>query len=513
MENLFSMWKVRELADKVTNVVMNYTEIEAKVREATNDEAWGPTGNLMQELAHATFTYEHFPEVMSMLWKRMLQDSKTHWRRSYKSLLLLNYLIKNGSERVVTSAREHIYDLRSLENFTFIDEQGKDQGVNIRHKVKELIEFIQDDDRLREERKKAKKNKDKYIGMSSDMISSRFGGSNGWDDFSTRNDFQGDVDSNNQYRDKSQDEDYELDREDSDNESNQNNHSKNLDERINSPNVDKKKVSLNISNMAKSPVKLQKQVKKVDLGAAANFGKVTMLQNNTNNKDLLNEDFNPRAGEENFGDFANAFGSNTEKESSPVLDDDFADFTSAFSNNTKTIIPSIPQDDLFILNNTNVAQSTSKSLSADLLDDFSSLALGNAFSSAPSNNGNNIDSTNGVTDNLLDEFISPLVMPEAQNILQPSSSNATQMPQTSLEHQRVPSTLPSTWSNSGSLNINLDNLMDNNSKQPPAPKLNQIPSNPTSPINQQRVMMTTLSDSQRQLNFSNANNQLFGVFK
>lgn len=24
---------------------MNYTEIEAKVRTATNDEAWGPTGN------------------------------------------------------------------------------------------------------------------------------------------------------------------------------------------------------------------------------------------------------------------------------------------------------------------------------------------------------------------------------------------------------------------------------------------------------------------------------------
>ena len=27
-----------------TNVVMNYTETEAKVREATNDDAWGPTG-------------------------------------------------------------------------------------------------------------------------------------------------------------------------------------------------------------------------------------------------------------------------------------------------------------------------------------------------------------------------------------------------------------------------------------------------------------------------------------
>lgn len=71
-----------------TNVVMNYTEIEAKVREATNDEAWGPTGQLMQELAHSTFTYEHFPEVMSMLWKRMLQDNKQHWRRTYKVFYL-----------------------------------------------------------------------------------------------------------------------------------------------------------------------------------------------------------------------------------------------------------------------------------------------------------------------------------------------------------------------------------------------------------------------------------------
>lgn len=70
--------------NRSTNVVMNYTEVEGKVREATNDEPWGPTGPLMQELAHATFTYEHFPEVMSMLWKRMLQDNKTNWRRTYK---------------------------------------------------------------------------------------------------------------------------------------------------------------------------------------------------------------------------------------------------------------------------------------------------------------------------------------------------------------------------------------------------------------------------------------------
>ena len=100
----------------------------------------------------------------------MLTENKTNWRRTYKSLLLLSYLVKNGSERVVTSAREHIYDLRSLENYSYVDDLGKDQGINVRHRVKALIDFIQDDDKLREERKKAKKTKDKFIGVASDQM-------------------------------------------------------------------------------------------------------------------------------------------------------------------------------------------------------------------------------------------------------------------------------------------------------------------------------------------------------
>ena len=119
---MISMWKMREMVDKATNLVMNYTETEAKVREATNDDPWGPSGAQMQEIASFTFAYEQFPEVMGMLWKRMLQDNRTNWRRTYKSLLLLDYLVKNGSERVVTNAREHVYDLRSMENYAFVDD-------------------------------------------------------------------------------------------------------------------------------------------------------------------------------------------------------------------------------------------------------------------------------------------------------------------------------------------------------------------------------------------------------
>ena len=47
-----------------------------------------------------------------------------------QSLLLLTYLVRNGSERVVTSTREHLHDLRILEQYTCYDEYGRDQGLN-----------------------------------------------------------------------------------------------------------------------------------------------------------------------------------------------------------------------------------------------------------------------------------------------------------------------------------------------------------------------------------------------
>ncbi|NWW29750.1 EPN4 protein, partial [Panurus biarmicus] len=151
-----------------TNVVMNYSEIESKVREATNDDPWGPSGQLMGEIAKATFMYEQFPELMNMLWTRMLKDNKKNWRRVYKVCKdqgLYCCLLLNSFPFFPL-----IFHPSSLSCITCTDENGKDQGINIRQKVKEMVEFAQDDDRLREERKKAKKNKDKYIGVSSDSV-------------------------------------------------------------------------------------------------------------------------------------------------------------------------------------------------------------------------------------------------------------------------------------------------------------------------------------------------------
>uniref|UniRef100_A0A1Y1JXR5 ENTH domain-containing protein n=1 Tax=Photinus pyralis TaxID=7054 RepID=A0A1Y1JXR5_PHOPY len=551
MENIFSMWKVREIADKVTNVVMNYTEIEAKVREATNDEAWGPTGQLMQELAHSTFTYEHFPEVMSMLWKRMLQDNKQHWRRTYKSLLLLNYLIRNGSERVVTSSREHIYDLRSLENYSFIDDIGKDQGINIRHKVRELIDFIQDDDKLREERKKAKKNKDKYIGMSSESMGGKF--SERWDDrswnrdYSTQNqEWDEKPQSVSNYRDRSYD-DYDVEREDSDTESNHNSNGttkyKDTDA-IGSPTASEKKVNLNINaNSNRTPTKTVKPLKKVDLGAAANFGRENK-NSASNTPNLLNDEFNPRAHEtkdaisSEFGNFEAAFSTDSTSKHSQ---DDFADFSSAFSDTqSKGLInsplqdvqqaPAFPlpaQSPLFaagpnLLDGVASATNNTQSSNSDLLSDlsgFNSLNIQQPAGIIPSNNNQSL-LMGSTSNNIMDVFGTGQVLQSSTaQVLQPMSSMPQNQETDNMSNYNSNKVaVGATWSNSGNLNIDLDNLLGNKKcKQGNAPSMNQMASNPTSPVNQPRAMNSQPYGRPINYNpspgFNQPNNQFFTAFK
>ncbi|KAH6608866.1 ENTH-domain-containing protein [Trichoderma cornu-damae] len=168
---------------KAQNAVMNYTEMEAKVREATNNEPWGASSTLMQEIANGTFNYQQLNEIMPMIYRRFTEKSAEEWRQIYKSLQLLEFLIKHGSERVIDDARGHITLLKMLRQFHFIDQNGKDQGVNVRNRAKELAELLGDVDRIRSERKKARVTKNKYTGVEGGMTlgggfsgGSRFGG-------------------------------------------------------------------------------------------------------------------------------------------------------------------------------------------------------------------------------------------------------------------------------------------------------------------------------------------------
>ncbi|XP_043936623.1 epsin-1 isoform X2 [Protopterus annectens] len=159
------------LRRQVKNIVHNYSEAEIKVREATSNDPWGPSSSLMSEIADLTYNVVAFSEIMGMIWRR-LNDHGKNWRHVYKAMTLMEYLIKTGSERVAQQCKENIYAIQTLKDFQYVDRDGKDQGVNVREKAKQLVALLKDDERLKEERAHALKTKEKLAQTTTTSSSS-----------------------------------------------------------------------------------------------------------------------------------------------------------------------------------------------------------------------------------------------------------------------------------------------------------------------------------------------------
>ncbi|KAL8304475.1 hypothetical protein RB601_007187 [Gaeumannomyces tritici] len=176
----------------VKNVTKGYSNVQVKVREgmtapcvrsqdggcfvgqselttslsaATSNDPWGPTGTQMSEIAQLTFNSStEFYEIMDMIDKR-LNDKGKNWRHVLKALKVLDYCLHEGSELVVTWGKQNIYIIRTLREFQYVDEDGRDVGQNVRVAAKELTALLGDEERLRAERSDRRTWKSRVTGL------------------------------------------------------------------------------------------------------------------------------------------------------------------------------------------------------------------------------------------------------------------------------------------------------------------------------------------------------------
>ncbi|EIF45611.1 epsin n-terminal homology-containing protein [Brettanomyces bruxellensis AWRI1499] len=170
--NNLSLYDVKHYVRKAQNAVLNLSDMEAKVREATNNEPWGASSSRMAEIARGTFNYKDREEICNMIFRRFTEKSAHEWRQIYKALQLMEYLVKHGSERFVDDARANVNLVSMLKSFHYIDSKGVDQGINVRNRARELSSLLGDEGRIRQERRKAKTNAKKFGGVSSNTYSS-----------------------------------------------------------------------------------------------------------------------------------------------------------------------------------------------------------------------------------------------------------------------------------------------------------------------------------------------------
>jgi len=150
----------------VKNSVMQFDDIEVKVREATSSDRWGVTDSQMGEIARATNDYNAYPKLFQMLWKRLLDIE--HVMHVQKALILVEYLLRYGSERFIQDARRRSRDIASLQKYKHYDSNNQDDAKEARAKAKVVNDLLCDEQRLHEERAKASKLRENMRGIGSD---------------------------------------------------------------------------------------------------------------------------------------------------------------------------------------------------------------------------------------------------------------------------------------------------------------------------------------------------------
>jgi epsin len=137
------------------------TDVEARVYEVLSHKNWGSSSSLMHEVARDTFEVERFHVVTRLMWEGVENQRPAAWRVVFKALTLLEFLIKNGAERCVDDARNHGHVMRQLAQFNYY-EGTIDRGLGVREKTKQITDILGDDERIREERQKAKQLRQKF---------------------------------------------------------------------------------------------------------------------------------------------------------------------------------------------------------------------------------------------------------------------------------------------------------------------------------------------------------------
>jgi len=150
------------LKDRITK-----KPVERSVAEACSDENWGASNTLLHQIAEQTYNTEDRYLIMKLVWEYLKSPPK-EWRRIYKTLNLIDHIVKFGSNSCITQIMDEAFRIRMLKDFTY-REEGSERGNGVRDKAQHLSELLSDMKLIEEERQKAMELKNKFVGMGSNM--------------------------------------------------------------------------------------------------------------------------------------------------------------------------------------------------------------------------------------------------------------------------------------------------------------------------------------------------------
>ncbi|KAL0211044.1 hypothetical protein P9112_009342 [Eukaryota sp. TZLM1-RC] len=158
------------LWNSVQQKFLGVTPIEIKTKEATSLDSWPAANSLLDEIVDATYSSLELANIFRVIWDRLSSPSK-HYMHIQKSLTLLEYLILHGSDSVVEQCRTQIYRVRTLKDFSHVNEEGRDIGKVVRKRSKHIVELLTDEDLLVKEQSDAQLLRSRIQGTANANLS------------------------------------------------------------------------------------------------------------------------------------------------------------------------------------------------------------------------------------------------------------------------------------------------------------------------------------------------------
>eukprot|EP00931_Biecheleriopsis_adriatica_P000424 TRINITY_DN10044_c0_g1_i1.p1 TRINITY_DN10044_c0_g1~~TRINITY_DN10044_c0_g1_i1.p1 ORF type:complete len:476 (-),score=108.20 TRINITY_DN10044_c0_g1_i1:5-1432(-) len=138
------------------------TPFEKCLRQATSNKKWGCPNSVLHELTIDAETFKYRQKILARAWAK-LGGNQEKWRRILKTLILLEYLLKNGSETIAPELRSEQMTFKRLTSYQ-CREDGIDRGTGVREKAEVIVKLLDDKDLLATAREEAKAHREKLTG-------------------------------------------------------------------------------------------------------------------------------------------------------------------------------------------------------------------------------------------------------------------------------------------------------------------------------------------------------------
>lgn len=150
-------FRIREKFKSVRLLLTDVTEAELLTEEATNNDPCGPETRTMSLISQAAFEVDDYWRIVEVLHKRLSAFDKKRWRVSFKTLVLLEYLLTHGPKSVADEFQCEKEFLQQLVHFQYVDDKGMDWGLYVRRKVAKILELLNNKELLIGERNHCRK--------------------------------------------------------------------------------------------------------------------------------------------------------------------------------------------------------------------------------------------------------------------------------------------------------------------------------------------------------------------